>query len=233
MVRELNATETLQTDFISNISHEFKTPISAIEGYVSLLQDARQSPQEQEAYAEKILLSARRLSTLTGNILLLSKLNNQSIRPALTNFRLDEQIRQAFVSLESRWTEKNIDFDIDLNEIWYNGYEGLTIHIWTNLIDNAIKFDPQDGLIRMRLFERAARVYFVIEDNGPGIREADQKRIFNKFYQGDTSRRMEGNGLGLSLVKQIVEMSGGEIAVENLPQGGCRFTVSLPRELQS
>lgn len=230
MVKELGNTETLQTDFISSVSHEFKTPINAIEGYASLLQDHHQSPEEQETYIEKILFNTRRLSTLTGNILLLSKINNQSIRPQRTAYRLDEQIRQAIVALEQKWTEKNIDFDVELDKVTYSGYESLLLHVWSNLIDNAIKFDPQGGMICLRLRQTGDEVVFTIDDNGPGVAPEEQKRIFHKFYQSDSSREMSGNGLGLALVKQIVEFSGGTVSVENLPEAGCRFTVRLPMQ---
>lgn len=228
MVKELGATETLQTDFISNVSHEFKTPINAIEGYASLLQDHQQTQQEQDEYIEKILFNTRRLSSLTGNILLLSKINTQSIKPQRTSFRLDEQVRQAILALEQKWTEKNIDLDVELDKIQYSGYENLLIHVWTNLIDNAIKFDPPDGMICLRMRQSDDSVVFTIEDNGPGIAPEDRERIFHKFYQSDSSRKMDGNGLGLSLVKQIVELSGGTVSVDNLPDAGCRFTVQLP-----
>ena len=230
MVKELGNTETLQTDFISSVSHEFKTPINAIEGYASLLQDHHQSPEEQETYIEKILFNTRRLSTLTGNILLLSKINNQSIRPQRTVFRLDEQIRQAIVALEQKWTEKNIDFDVELDKVMYSGYESLLLHVWSNLIDNAIKFDPPGGMICLRLRQTGDEAVFTIDDNGPGVAPEEQKRIFHKFYQSDSSREMSGNGLGLALVKQIVEFSGGTVSVENLPEAGCRFTVRLPMQ---
>lgn len=228
MVKELSATETLQTDFISSVSHEFKTPINAIEGYASLLQDHQQSQAEQDAYIDKILFNTRRLSTLTGNILLLSKINAQSIHPQRISYRLDEQVRQAIVALERKWTDKDIDFDVELDEIEYSGYESLLIHVWTNLIDNAIKFDPHGGLILMRMRREDGNAVFTIEDDGPGIPEGDEERIFHKFYQSDNSREMDGNGLGLALAKQIVELSGGTISVENLPTAGCRFTVKLP-----
>jgi len=228
MVKELGTTETLQTDFISSVSHEFKTPINAIEGYASLLQDHQQTQEEQEAYIEKILFNTRRLSTLTGNILLLSKINNQSIKPQSTVFRLDEQVRQAILALEQKWEEKEIQFDVDLDKITYSGYEKLLIHVWTNLIDNAIKFDPQGGLIKLRLQHQADGILFTIEDNGPGIPPEEQERVFHKFYQSDNSRKMDGNGLGLSLAKQILALSDGTIRVDNLQKGGCRFTVWLP-----
>lgn len=228
MVKELGTTETLQTDFISSVSHEFKTPINAIEGYASLLQDHQQTQEEQEAYIEKILFNTRRLSTLTGNILLLSKINNQSIKPQSTVFRLDEQVRQAILALEQKWEEKEIQFDVDLDKVTYSGYEKLLIHVWTNLIDNAIKFDPQGGLIKLRLQHQADGILFTIEDNGPGIPPEEQERVFHKFYQSDNSRKMDGNGLGLSLAKQIIALSDGTIRVDNLQKGGCRFTVWLP-----
>ena len=227
MVKELGATETLQTDFISSVSHEFKTPINAIEGYAALLQDHQQTPEEQETYIEKILFNTRRLSTLTGNILLLSKINNQSISPQSSVFRLDEQVRQAILALERKWEEKDIQFDVDLDKITYTGYEKLLIHVWTNLIDNAIKFDPQGGSIRLRMCRQPDGILFTIDDNGPGIPPEEQERIFHKFYQSDNSREVDGNGLGLALVKQIVALSDGTIQVENL-QGGGRFTVWLP-----
>lgn len=228
MVRELGSTEMLQTDFISNVSHEFKTPINAIEGYAALLQEQDLTPEEQRQYQEKILFNTRRLSTLAGNILLLSKLSNQSILPKSTTYRLDEQIRQAVVALEQKWEEKDIELDIDLERTSFTGYESLMMHVWSNLIDNAVKFDPQGGLVRMRLHSTGDEIIFCIEDSGSGIVPGEEERIFTKFYQSDTSRKSEGNGLGLPLVKKITELNGGTVTAENLPQGGCRFTVRLP-----
>ena len=137
-------------------------------------------------------------------------------------------MRQAILVLEQKWTQKDIEFDVELDRIEYSGYENLLLHVWTNLIDNAVKFAPAGGLIRMRLQCEGGSLLFTIEDNGPGIPEGDQERIFTKFYQSETSREVEGNGLGLALVRQIVEISGGSVTVENLPEAGCRFTVRLP-----
>lgn len=232
MVRELDSTETLQTDFISSVSHEFKTPINAIEGYAALLQEQDLTPDEQRQYVEKILFNTRRLSTLTGNILLLSKLSSQSIRPRRTTFRLDEQIRQAVLALEQKWEDKELELDVDLERTAFTGYEALLLHVWTNLIDNAVKFDPHGGLLRLRLYQPDEHLLFTIEDSGPGIAAGDEERIFAKFYQSDTSREAEGNGLGLALVKKIVELNGGSVRAENLPQGGCRFTVRLPAKAE-
>lgn len=229
MVRELSTTETLQTDFISDVSHEFKTPINAIEGYASLL-EGEPSPEEQRAYVEKILFNTRRLSALTGNILLLSKLSNQSILPQKTQFRLDEQIRQAIVALEQKWSEKELGFEVELAETPFFGYESLLPHVWTNLIGNAVKFSPKGGEIRIKMMRTEGAAVFTIEDDGPGIVPGDEEHIFTKFYQSESSHGMEGNGLGLALVRQIVEMSGGSVDVRNLEAGGCRFTVRLPLE---
>lgn len=229
MVRELSTTETIQTDFISDVSHEFKTPINAIEGYASLL-EGEPSPEEQRAYVEKILFNTRRLSALTGNILLLSKLSNQSILPQKTQFRLDEQIPQAIVALEQKWSEKELGFEVELAETPFFGYESLLPHVWTNLIGNAVKFSPKGGEIRIKMMRTEGAVVFTIEDDGPGIVPGDEEHIFTKFYQSESSHGMEGNGLGLALVRQIVEMSGGSVDVQNLEAGGCRFTVRLPLE---
>lgn len=230
MARELEATEILQTDFVSNVSHEFKTPINAIEGYATLLQGAGQTEAEREEYTGRILLSTRRLSELVGNILLLSRLDNRAIQSRRTSFSLDEQIRQVIILLEPKWSRKDIDFDVDMEEIAWQGDESLLMQVWSNLIDNAVKFDPEGGLVRIRLFRREGQAVFTIDDSGPGIEPEQQKHIFDKFYQADSSHKEEGNGLGLALVERILGLCGGSITVENLPGGGCRFTVLLPEE---
>ena len=228
MVKELGNTETLQTDFVSNVSHEFKTPINAIEGYASLLQDSQLTAEQKNAYIDKIIFNTRRLSDLVGNILLLSKVNNQTISLKASTFRLDEQVRQSILALESKWEKKEIEFDIDLDEIEYTGYENLLSHVWLNLIDNAVKFSPQNGQIRIRLKQLAGSVTFSIWDNGLPIPEADIGRIFNKFYQGDNSHASEGNGLGLALVRKIVAAAHGTINVTSSEDAGTEFVVALP-----
>lgn len=228
MVQELRATEILQTDFVSNVSHEFKTPINAIEGYATLLQDCDNLTKDQQEYVDKIYFNTKRLSTLVGNILLLSKVENQTIPAKQTTFRLDEQIRQSIVLLEPEWSAKEIEFDADMQSIEYTGNESLLFHVWNNLIGNAIKFDPEGGYIGIKLTQEEHQVVFTIEDNGSGIPEEEQKHIFNKFYQSDSSHKQEGNGLGLALVKQILEICGGEISVQNLSKG-CQFVVKLKR----
>lgn len=229
MVKELRATEILQTDFVSNVSHEFKTPINAIEGYATLLQGAdEQSKEYQAIYVEKILFNTRKLSNLVGNILLLSKIENQAIKSPLTTFRLDEQIRQSIVWLEEEWVKKDIEFDVELESILYTGSENLLLHVWNNLINNAIKFNPIGGLIELRLYKKEENIVFSVRDNGPGISEQAQKHIFDKFYQSDSSHKEEGNGLGLALVKRILDSCNATISVENVSWGGCRFIVNIP-----
>ena len=228
MVKELGNTETLQTDFVSNVSHEFKTPINAIEGYASLLQDSQLTDEQKNAYIDKIIFNTRRLSDLVGNILLLSKVNNQTISLKASTFRLDEQVRQSILALESKWEKKEIEFDIDLDEIEYTGYENLLSHVWLNLIDNAVKFSPQNGQIRILMKQLAGSVTFSIWDNGLPIPEADIGRIFNKFYQGDNSHASEGNGLGLALVRKIVAAAHGTINVTSSEDAGTEFVVALP-----
>lgn len=228
MVKELGNTETLKTDFVSNVSHEFKTPINAIEGYASLLQDSQLTDEQKNAYIDKIIFNTRRLSDLVGNILLLSKVNNQTISLKASTFRLDEQVRQSILALESKWEKKEIEFDIDLDEIEYTGYENLLSHVWLNLIDNAVKFSPQNGQIRIRLKQLDGSVTFSIWDNGLPIPKADIDRIFNKFYQGDNSHASEGNGLGLALVRKIVAAAHGTINVTSSEDAGTEFVVALP-----
>lgn len=227
MTKELKATEILQTDFVSNVSHEFKTPINAIEGYATLLQGSENEGRElQEKYIGKILSNTHRLSNLVGNILLLSKVDNQAIPTKPSTYRLDEQIRQAVLQLEPEWEKKEIEFDIELDRIEYTGNEILLQHVWNNLIENAVKFDPQGGLVKIRLWKNNEKILCTVEDNGPGIKPGDEAHIFDRFYQSDSSHKEEGNGLGLALVKQIVKAEGGQVTVANMEKG-CRFTIQL------
>ena len=227
MAHELSSTEILQTDFVSNVSHEFKTPISAIEGYSTLLQGSENLDDNQREYVDKILLNTRRLSSLVGSILLLSKLENQQIPTKQSLYRLDEQIRQSLVAQEIAWIQKDIELDVELERLSYLGNEPMMRHVWDNLISNAVKFSPQGGTIKLRLTRKPEKLVFTIEDQGSGLSEETQKHIFDKFYQGDSSHKQEGNGLGLALVKRILTIEKGQITAENIPEGGCRFTVTL------
>ena len=226
MVSELKATEILQTDFVSNVSHEFKTPINAIEGYSLLLQSSDNLTEEQQKYLDKIVYNTQRLSTLVGSILLLSKIENQSIPSKSSRYRLDEQIRQSIVALEPMWEKRKTEFDVELDCVEYNGNEALMHHVWDNLINNAIKFGPDRGLVVIRLKHEKHRATFTIDNQSDKLSDEVQRHLFDKFYQADSSHKADGYGLGLTLVKRILDFSGDEIFAENTDQG-CRFTVVL------
>ena len=227
MTRELAATEILKTDFVSNVSHEIKTPITAIEGYAMLLQGSENLSEEEAEYVEKILTNSQRLSELVGNVLLLSRIDNQAIETASEVYSLDEQIRQSILMLEPKWTEKELELDVELESIEYEGNRSLMLHVWNNLIGNAIKFTPKNTTVTISLKKCDEGVVFTVEDEGEGISDEAKSHIFDKFYQADSSHKQEGNGLGLSIVKRILDTIGAQVCAENLKGKGCRFTVTL------
>lgn len=227
MTHELRATEILQMDFLSHASHELKTPISAIEGYGALLRSGTDLSEEQRECVEKIIFNTKRLSSLTSSILLLSKLENQEIPTNRSKFLVDEQIRQSIVALESQWEKKDIELDVDLCEAEYYGNELLMRHVWDNLIGNAIKFSPEGSAVKIQLVKKLTKIVFTVEDQGPGIPEESIRHVFDKFYQADSARKQEGNGLGLALVEKILTLEKGSVKAENMEHGGCRFTVTL------
>lgn len=229
MAYSLSQVETLQNDFVTNVSHEFKTPIASIEGYATLLQDGNLPQATRERYLAKIIYNSRKLSDLSENILLLSKIENQQGQPSKKSFRLDEQIRKCILSLENKWTQKNITFDLKLQSISYFGSELLLERVWCNIIDNAIKHSYDGSEIHISVFEAKGSVIVAIADEGEGMSEEVQKHIFDKFYQGDKSHTAEGNGLGLALVKRIVEICFGEVRVKSEVDEGAEFTVILPK----
>ncbi len=228
MIEELAGIETLRGDFISNVSHEFKTPLASVQGFAKLLQDEELSDEERREYTQIIINETGRLSKLTSDILRLSKLENQTTIVNRSRFSIDEQIRRILLVLEPEWTKKNIELDIDLDDVYYFGDEELMAQIWQNIINNAIKFTPENGEIKVRLFRSDKSITARISDSGPAIPKEVSEHIFDKFYQGDNSRKTEGNGLGLALVKRIVDLCGGKIYVENLYEGGVCFVVELP-----
>lgn len=228
MAKELSSIETLRSDFVANVSHEFKTPLSAIEGYATLLQNAKITEERRREYVEKIISNTRALSALTGNILKLSKLENQDSITDKTDFSLDEQLRLVLLNLEKKWSTKNIELDIDLQNVVYYGSEGLLYLVWYNVISNAIKFSPDNGKIEISLIADDKKATVKIKDYGCGFDAEEKKHIFDKFYQADNARSGEGNGLGLALVKAIVSLSKGEISVESEKNKGSVFFVQLP-----
>ena len=230
MTQELSGIETLRSDFIANVSHEFKTPLTAIEGYADLLRNQELTAKQRKDYLDKITGNARKLSELTGNILRLSKLENQKVIPNKKHYRLDEQIRKTVLSLESEWSVKNLDFDIALPKIDFLGNEGLLYHVWYNLIGNAIKFSYENQTIKISMEKTDSEVIVAIADSGCGMEKDAQRHIFEKFYQADKTHSKEGNGLGLTLVKRIVDLCNGPITVESQLHKGSVFIVRLPAE---
>lgn len=229
MTYDLSHIETLRSDFVANVSHEFKTPIATIEGYAMLLQNPNMSREKHDHYIEKILENSKRLSSLSCNILALSKLENQEMIVDKTEFRLDEQIRKTILMLESSWAEKNIEFDMDLPKQMYCGSEPLLSQVWSNILDNAIKHSPVGEIIHVHIHQTGNQLSVTIADQGDGMSEDIQKHIFEKFYQGDPSRKAEGNGLGLALVKRILELCHGSVSVKSAPGKGAAFEVTLPQ----
>lgn len=232
MAGELKANEYLAKDFISNVSHEFRTPLSIISGYALLLDSNELSPAERHDYVLKIRSETDRLIKLASNILGLSKLDNQTIPEPPKYFSLDEQLRQAVLELEPGWSAKRIRMNIELPEITYLGNEALMGQVWLNLLDNAIKFTPAGGTISVDA-KSNGNVTVTVADTGIGMTQATVDRIFERFFQGDTSHSERGNGLGLALVKRILDVAGGTISVKSVPEQGSVFTVTLPQKDQS
>lgn len=229
MTRELANTEMLRNDFIENVSHEFKTPLAAIEGYVTLLQRKGLSEEKRKEYTDRILFNTKRLSALTGNILLLSRLENQEIEIKKESYSLDEQLREIILMYESQWSEKKLDLDIDLDPTVCCGNKDLLAQVWQNLIGNAIKFVSDGDRIRVLLRQNQKGIEVSVVDNGPGMTEEVMGRIYEKFYQGDASHSSVGNGLGLTLTKRIVDLHQGSIYVSSKVGKGTSFTVILPK----
>ncbi len=228
MTTELGNMEYLRKDFISSVSHELKTPIASIQGFAEMLQDKTLSEENFHAYTTIIIEETKRLSHLSSNMLRLSKLDHQFIPESTKPFSLDEQIRRSIVLLEEKWSRKNLELDIELDEIVYTGDEALIQQIWLNLIENAIKFSAESGTIFIQAKKTSNEVVAEIKDQGIGISKIDQGRIFEKFFQADVSHSQEGSGLGLAIVKKIVEIYAGEIYFTSEMGQGTTFVVKLP-----
>lgn len=227
MTEALGSTSYLQKDFISSISHEFKTPIASIRGFAKLLQMPGLTEEQKAEYISLIAQESDRLSRLSETLLRLSALEQQTALASLTAFPLDEQLRQVILRLEPNWSPKDIGWQLDLNEVTVTSDQELLNQVWVNIIQNAIKFSPEGSEIEVRVF-REGNAIVEIQDHGCGMTEEAQARIFDKFYQADKSRKQEGVGLGLSLVKRIVDMMGGTITVKSAVGEGSTFRVELP-----
>lgn len=228
MTKELGSMEYLQRDFIRNVSHEFKTPIASIQGFAKLLQNEDRSPEERREYSNIIMEETDRLSRLSSNILRLSRLEALNELTVKKEFLLDEQIRSAIVLLEPKWSAKGIRFEVTMEKTICTGDEELLQQIWINLIENAIKFSNPGGTVSIDVSFSNLFIETKIKDSGIGMDEETLERIFERFYQGNTSHSGEGSGLGMSIVKRILDLSGGEIEINSSPGQGTTFLVRLP-----
>lgn len=228
MVEELGSIETLKTDFFSNVSHEIKTPLSVIQSNVELLQRERLSDEQRREYAETIHYAIRRLSDLISNMLKLNKLEKQAIQPVPERYDLCRQLCDCALQFEEVWERGEIEFEAELEEqAFIEADRGLMEVVWNNLLSNALKFTPPGGTVRLSQSLRDGIIRVTVEDTGCGMDKETLGHIFDKFYQGDTSRSMEGNGLGLALVKRILELMDAAVQVESEVGAGSRFTVEL------
>lgn len=232
MAAELSGIETLQTDFIANVSHELKTPLAIMQNYATMLQSPDLSPQKRIEYAQAITGATRRLSQLITNILKLNKLENQQIFPQRAVYELSEQLCECLLLFEDGWEEKGLKIETALEQaVPISGDAELLALVWNNLFSNAVKFTPPGGTVTVSLWTEADWAVVTVADTGCGLSPQVGQHIFEKFYQGDPSHGTQGNGLGLALVRRVVDIAGGEIAVESTVGQGSVFTVKLPRGL--
>ena len=228
MVQELSGMETLRTDFIANVSHELKTPLAVIQNYGSLLQQSNLSEEERKDYARTVTSAAQRLASLITNILKLNKLENQQIYPATVTFDLSEQLCECLLGFEDAWEAKNLEIETEIVDgILVDSDPELLSLVWNNLFSNAIKFTEDGGTVGLKVYRDGSHAVIEVSDTGCGISPEVGAHIFEKFYQGDTSHATQGNGLGLALVKRIVDIIGGEISVSSVQGKGSTFTVKI------
>jgi len=228
MADELQSTEMLRSDFINNFSHEFKTPIVSITGFAKLLKRGNLDEEKQMEYIGIIEEESMRLSRMATNVLNLTKVENQTILTDVTTFNLSEQLRDSILLLVEKWEKKNLDFLVDFGEHDIEANQELLKQVWVNLLDNAVKFSPDNGTIELQIDESDSTLSVSITNSGGEISPEHQKRIFNKFYQADESHASEGNGIGLAIVKRVAELHGGEATVQS-KDGRTTFTVELPK----
>jgi len=229
MTESLGKTAYLQKDFISSISHEFKTPIASIRGFAKLLQMPGLSEEQRAEYISLIAHESDRLSRLSETLLRLTALEQQTAPASLSTFSVDEQLRQVILRLEPTWSSRDIGWQLELDDsVTIESDEALLSHVWINLIQNALKFSPDGSDIGVRAVREGDTAVVEITDHGCGMDQETVKRIFDRFYQGDTSRSQEGVGLGLCLVKRILDMLGGHVHVTSAPGEGSTFRVTIP-----
>ena len=224
---ELGGTEILRKDFINNFSHEFKTPIVSISGFADLLLEEQLPPEDQKEYLTIIRDESRRLADLATNVLTLNRVESQTILTDKACFSLDEQLRQCILVTRQKWRDKPLQFEAELAPCTYHGSEALVKEIWLNLLDNAAKFSPENGIISVTLHREQGSPVVAVTDQGCGMDAETCRHIFEQFYQGDTSHRTQGNGLGLAMAQKIAALHGGAVTVDSRPGSGSCFTVVL------
>ena len=229
LAKELESTEMLRSDFINNFSHEFKTPIVSIAGFAKLLKKGNLSEEQKGQYLEAIEEESMRLAYMATNILNMTKVENQEILTDITQFNLSEQVRFAVLLLEEKWEKKNIDLQLDFDEYTIEANEELLKQVWINLVDNAVKFSPRGASVSLDIREAGNSYHVSVSNQGQDIPKDKQKRLFNKFYQADESHAQEGNGIGLAIVKKIVDLHDGKVSFQS-ENGLTVFTVELPKK---
>lgn len=231
MAEELSGVETLRTDFIANVSHELKTPLAIIQNYATMLQDPALTEEKQIEYAKTVTEASRRLSDLIANILKLGKLENQQIFPDAKEYDLGEQLCECLLGFEDVWERKELEIETDIDEdVTIRAERELLTHVWNNLFSNAVKFTPNGGKVMVSLKIDGDDAVVKVSDTGCGMPSEIGQHIFEKFYQGDKSHATQGNGLGLALVKRVIDIFGGEISVDSTPGKGSTFIVRLGRD---
>ncbi|MBQ9714178.1 MAG: HAMP domain-containing histidine kinase [Clostridia bacterium] len=227
MAVELQKNEVLKTDFISNVSHEIKTPLAVIQNYATLLQDDTLDSETRNNYAKTLIAASKRITDLITNILKLNKLENQEIQEKHEAFNLTEALSESVVEFETLIEKKNLELNCDFDDVSVFSSKSLLEIVWNNLISNAIKFTPDNGKIEIFLKRIAKDVEITVVDTGCGMTSEVGAKIFEKFYQADTSHSTQGNGLGLALVKKVIDVLGGEISVQSEINKGSTFTILL------
>lgn len=227
MTRELAGNEVLKSDFIANVSHEIKTPLSVIESYSKAIKAGCDNEEQQEQYIDTVIEASGKLNAMITNILKLSKLENQQIFSEPETYQLGEQLRRCALGFMEKWQAKEIVFEIDVVDVAIHYDASLLELVWNNLLSNAVKFTGRGGHISLMSKQKGNTVYVTIKDTGCGMDCETTGRVFEKFYQGDTSHAAEGNGLGLALAKKVVDIAGGKISVESNVGEGTAFTVEL------
>lgn len=230
MAEELSGVETLRTDFVANVSHEMKTPLAVMQNFGTLLQSPGLTEEKRLEYAKGVTDGARRLASMMTNMLKLNRLENQQIYPKATQYDLSEQLCECLLQFEDVWERRNIEIDTELEDgVTVTADQELLTLVWNNLLSNAFKFTEDGGTVSLKLKTTEHHAIVTVADTGCGMSPEVGAHIFDKFYQGDTSHATEGNGLGLALVKRVIDIMQGEIRVNSTPGQGTEFTVKIPK----